>query len=176
MELFASELGAGISGHDAAYALLRYALRLSRGMDCPEICRVPGGKPGFVGRDDLFFSLSHTKTHVLVALSDHEVGADIETLRHVTDRLRSRLFTAAEQDAFDFFEGWTLREAVFKLTGAGSLTGMPLSRENGSITVPIPGVRCRNYDDIPGCACAVACREGAFPTHIEIVPPDAIWT
>ena len=173
MELFAAEMIPGMDGHETAYALLRYALRRTRGIACPEIRRSESGKPYFAGRSDLFFSLSHTKTHVLIALSEHEVGADIETCRPVTAKLRDRLFTPEEQGEFTFFEGWTLREAVFKLTGEGGLMTMPLKRAGSEILTPFPGVRCRSYDGIPGCAAAVVCREGDFPAEIEIVPADA---
>ena len=173
MELFAAEMIPGMSGHETAYALLRHVLHRTRGIACPEIRRSENGKPYFAGRSDLFFSLSHTRTHVLVALSEHEIGADIETHRPITAKLRDRLFTPEEQEAFTFFEGWTLREAVFKLTGEGGLMTMPLKRTETEILTPFPGVRCRSYDCVPGCTAAVACREGDFPEEIEIVPADA---
>lgn len=173
MELFAAKLAAGADSHAAAYALLRYALRRTRALPCPEILRNAGGKPRFAGRDDLFFSLSHTATHVLVALSDREVGADIETHRAVSPKLRDRLFTPEEQRDFAFFEAWTLREAVFKLTNEGWLMSMRLARVGGEVVTPFPGVRCRSYTGIPGCTAAVACREGTFPEKIEIVPTEA---
>lgn len=163
------------NGRAAAYALLRYALECVLGLPCPEICRTPGGKPYFVGRDDLFFSLSHTETHVLVVLSDRPVGADIQTHRAVTPQLRDRLFTPEEQHDFEFFEGWTLREALFKLTGEGWLMNMRLARENGNIVTPWPDVHCRTYDCIPGCTAAVACRESALPESVQLIPLDLFF-
>lgn len=172
MYLFAAQIPSGGNGHETAYALLRWAVRRTCGIPCPEICRSETGKPRFAGRDDLFFSLSHTRTHVLIALSDADVGVDLETRRSIPDALRDRLFTAQEQRDFDFFEGWTLREAVFKLTGRGGLMSMRLARTADGISTPFPDVRCHSYTDVPGCAAAAACREGDFPDGIEIVPTD----
>ena len=172
MYLFAAEIPSASDGHKTAHALLGWAVQRVRGVPCPEIRRSESGKPYFDGDSGLHFSLSHTKTHVLLALSEHDVGVDIETRREVPERLRNRLFTVQEQREFDFFEGWTLREAVFKLTGAGGLMTMRLTRNDGGIVTPFPGVRCRSYNDIPGCAAAVACREGNLPGKIELVPAD----
>ena len=53
---------------------------------------------------------------------------------------------------------------------------MRLARTDGGIVTPFPGVRCRNYSDVPGCAAAVACREGDFPDKIEIAAPELFFT
>lgn len=97
----------------------------------------------------------------------------MQTHRAVTPQLRDRLFTPEEQCNFEFFEAWTLREAVFKLTGEGWLMDMRLSLENGKIVTPWPDVRCRIYDSIPGCTAAVACRENDLPEQIQFVSLDA---
>ena len=172
--LLAAERPERVGGHDAAWALLRLAAARLGLAALPEIARAPGEKPRFAGRDDLFFSLSHTRTHVLCALADRDVGADVETRRTVPDRLRDRLFTTQEQRDFDFFEGWTLREAVYKLTGEGSLMHLRIMRSPLGVLTPFPGVRCRSYDDIPGCAAALATRDAELPARIELVPPAAI--
>ena len=87
MHIFVSDvrelLSAGESQSELARALLRYAVAEVWGCEMPETARDSRGKPFFVGTEDMHFSLSHTKTHVLAALSDHPVGADIETLREV---------------------------------------------------------------------------------------------
>jgi len=173
VRLFAAAIADGRTGHDTALALLRRAVREVWGCACPEIGKTAAGKPFFVGRPGMFCSISHTRTHVLVGLSSHPLGVDIETPRRLREGLRDRLFTPEEQRDFSFLEGWTLREAVYKLTGQGSLRTMRLAREGGEIVTPFPGVRCRVYADVPGCVASAACRRGQFPAHIEIVPADA---
>jgi len=175
MRLFAAAIADGRTGHDTALALLRRAVREVWGCDCPEIGKTPSGRPYFIGRPELFLSVSHARSHVLVGLSEAPLGVDAETRREVREKLRDRLFTPEELRDFDFFEGWTLREAVYKLTGSGSLMSMPLHRTpDGEIVTPFPGVRCRLYHDIPGCAAAVACVDGMFPEEIELVPEGGI--
>ena len=39
------------------------------------------GKPYLAGRDDLFFSLSHSGSIALCAVSDRELGADVQECR-----------------------------------------------------------------------------------------------
>lgn len=154
----------------AGYALVRYAARAVWG-ECPEIVRPERGKPFFdaAGR---FFSLSHTGARLLVGVSEHELGVDAERFREVRAGLRERIMSPGERGEFEFFELWTLREAVFKLTGRGALMSMELRRCGGEVITPFAGVRCRSYGDLPGCAAAAAAFEGDFPRKIENVPPE----
>ena len=92
------------------------------------ICRTPGGKPYFASRD-LFFSISHAKDTVAVALSDTPVGIDIEFIDGRRDilSLSRRFFAPDEHNAIsesnspldDFFALWTKKEALAKITGEG---------------------------------------------------------
>lgn len=93
------------------------------------ICRTPGGKPYFALRD-LFFSISHAKDTVAVALSDTPVGIDIEFIDERRDilSLSRRFFAPDEHKALsetagspldDFFALWTKKEALAKITGEG---------------------------------------------------------
>ena len=92
------------------------------------ICRTSGGKPYFASRD-LFFSISHAKDTVAVALSNTSVGIDIEFIDERRDILSlSRRFFAPDEHkaisesnspAEDFFSLWTKKEALAKITGEG---------------------------------------------------------
>jgi len=156
----------------AAYRLLEYAVGEVWGTECPEIVRASGGRPGFAG-GGRYFSLSHTGTRVLVGVSDSELGVDAERRRPLRARLERRIMSPAEREEFDFFELWTLREAVFKLTGRGTLMDMELRRAGGETLTPFEGVRCRSYDCLPGCAAAAASYEGDFPERIEQVAAES---
>jgi hypothetical protein len=73
--LLAAERPERVGGHDAAWALLRLAAARLGSPPCRRSRAPPGEKPrSRAGR--LFFSLSHTRTHVLCALADRDVGAD----------------------------------------------------------------------------------------------------
>ena len=90
----------------------------------------PHGKPEIVDFP-MYFSLSHSGDYVLCAVSDREVGADIQKLQAADfSKLASRFFTEAEYQALEkcvdeaerqklFFRLWTKKEAYGKLTGQG---------------------------------------------------------
>ncbi len=178
MRLFSAEVGRFCRDRGqisaAGYALVRFAAREVWG-ECPAIVRPERGRPFFdaAGR---FFSLSHTGARLLAGVSEHEVGVDAERFRPVRAGLRERIMSPEEREEFELFELWTLREAVFKLTGRGALMSMELRREHGEIVTPFAGVRCRSYGDLPGCAAAAAAFEGDFPGKIEIVPAERFLT
>lgn len=112
----------------AANVLLRYAAArmLGRPMRGVTTDRLPSGRPTLPGTG-LYASVSHTDGLCVCAVSDAPVGIDVEKLREAPLRVAKRVFSPGEQaqleDADDpartFFEIWTTRESVVKLTGAG---------------------------------------------------------
>ena len=164
------------AAHDCALRLLEYAVKREFGVAMPEIRLMEGGKPFFAGRDDIHFSYSHTRSHILCAVSSSPVGADIETRREVSDALLSRVMSTAERREFDFFEIWTLRESLYKLFGAGNLLSGGFSRSGDTIISSVPGVRCRVYDLVPGCTAAAASQAPVLPEDIIFVPAEEIFS
>lgn len=88
------------------------------------------GKP-YLREYPFFFNLSHSGTYAVCAVSDREVGVDIQqcTLADI-DRLAARFFSEREYSAMQecateegkrrlFFRLWTRKEAYGKLLGAG---------------------------------------------------------
>ena len=129
MELFWTQITdaqparpARTKAHGSAWgvSLLAYAVRAVWGIDLPETAELPGGKPYFPACPQLHFSVSHTRTAALVAVSAAPVGADVEQVRPLHPAMARRL---AQADCGDLqpFELWTLRESWFKLTGTGDL-------------------------------------------------------
>lgn len=97
-----------------AQDILRYAMKkLADIDDIPEIMRAENGKPSFAYDIGWHFSISHSKTRILVGVSKTELGVDIEDEREVRETIRERF----SSDEFNFFELWTLMEATYKLTG-----------------------------------------------------------
>ena len=97
---------------------------------CPEPLLFEYGKYGkpYLKNAAWHFSVSYTYGVCLIALSDDEIGADIERLRAAKPHVASRCFTDSEnryllQDMtlFDkrFYELWTQKEAYLKYTGEG---------------------------------------------------------
>jgi len=155
--------------------LLNIAVSETWGIERLEFEKTAGGKPYFPGGDRRFLSISHTATHVMVGVSDSELGVDIEAERPVRDGLAERLFSPEELRDLGFFGGWTVRESIFKLTGASSLYTLRLFVHGIDISCEVPGVKCRAYNDVAGCSAAAACYDGNFAPKIEIVPIKAIY-
>ena len=80
-----------------------------------------------------FFSISHCKEGIAVAVSEHETGIDIESrTRRISDGLAERVMNEQEQHHIAthpdpqtaFIELWTKKEAVLKLRGTGIIDDM----------------------------------------------------
>lgn len=91
------------------------------------------GKPFFLYNERLHFSLSHTKSHIAIALHNKPIGIDIENTRKCNLSLAKRYFHSEEysylsslpQEEQDqaFTKLWTLKEAFVKCTGEGIAGG-----------------------------------------------------
>lgn len=112
-----------------AGALLEAALA-ELGIRSPRLILKANGKPYLADRNDVFFNLSHSGTKVLCALSDHEIGCDVEQRRSAKLPLARRCFCAEEYQAILnerdsaardrlFYRFWTLKESFLKVTGLG---------------------------------------------------------
>jgi phosphopantetheine--protein transferase-like protein len=87
------------------------------------------GKPYFINFPHLHFSISHSSTHIALALDDKEIGIDIENLRTCNLNLAKRYFhqeeyeylLSIEEDKRNeaFTKIWTQKEAFVKCTGEG---------------------------------------------------------
>lgn len=122
----------------------------------------------------LHYSVSHSKTHVLCALSEAPVGVDTEAHRPFKQAYIERLCTPAELASLPFFDIWVLRESFFKLTGTGDLRSLRFYRRNGKIVPPEPGVFLKLYHDIEGSSVAAASFEDSFPDAIKQIPIEAL--
>lgn len=107
----------GKNGSEAAYALLGHAYRSEFHANPPPIEKTPNGKPFFPSSPDIHFSLSHSKTHVLCALSRRPVGADIESPRQISARAINYFCSPDELEMFDPLDLWVLKESYIKLIG-----------------------------------------------------------
>ena len=168
-----------------AYALLAYALKYDMKISTPPVfATLPGGKPFFLSLPDVHFSLSHTSSHVLCAVSRSPIGADVETLRDIDVKVIERVMSPSELTAFRragqpkdmFFDLWTLKESALKLDGEPgvSLRSLSFSLLSGSPSFDAGGLSCRLFRDIPGCTAAVCSHENELPEHIVEVPLSAL--
>ena len=78
------------------------------------------GKPYW--EDGPYFSISHCKQGIAVAIDDEPVGIDIETIRHADAELIARTMNEEERVGMDdrkFTRLWTQKEAIVKAQGVG---------------------------------------------------------
>ena len=87
------------------------------------------GKPYLTNYPDIHFNISHCDKAIAVAVSNHEVGIDVEGRRRFNESLLQRAMNDEEQAAIhkssdpemEFAKLWTRKEAYFKWTGTGIL-------------------------------------------------------
>lgn len=111
-----------------AGALLETALA-AEGVDDFTMAEEQNHKPCLAGRPALKFNLSHSGTKVLCALSDCDIGCDVEAVREIDMKIARRFFFAGEYEALLrcppgergelFFRFWTCKESFMKATGLG---------------------------------------------------------
>lgn len=112
-----------------AEVLLNVALK-EMGIENFQIEYRENSKPFIKGRDDVFFNLSHSESVVMCAVSEKEVGCDVEKVRDINMKTAKRFFSneeyqqimekETEEERIDtFFRLWTLKESFMKATGLG---------------------------------------------------------
>lgn len=100
------------------------------------------GKP-YVKGIPVHFNVSHSGDIAICAVSEHEIGIDIEKIRDIDQRITRRFATDDEKSYIDthangLFEIWTLKEAFFKCKG----TGLGPDIKSVSFTVKGDSVEC----------------------------------
>ena len=175
MELYLCEFDPHFSKReisDSTYALLRRIFIHRIGCSAPEILHAENGKPYFEGLP-CHFSVSHSGNLALIGISDGEIGVDIQL--HTSLKPNPRLFSENMLNEFGYYDGWALRESVYKLCGKGSLRGMEFSRENGLIIPPIENISCKLYHIRDSVSIAAASYEDEFPEEIIFIGQNAIY-
>lgn len=112
----------------ASYILLKNALKGSYGIDSSINLRYSEhGKPYLTDYENIFFNISHCKYGVVCAVSDYEIGVDIQDIRPFKENVPKKVFCIEEQELLDkatdknreFARIWSKKEAYFKMLGSG---------------------------------------------------------
>ena len=158
------------SGSEAVHALLKHVFRAEYGGNPPEIKKALYGKPYFPDLPEVHFSLSHTKTHVLCALSDNPVGCDIESPRRIGRPALKYFSSPAELTLFEPLDLWVLKESYVKLFGQtiAAMRSLSFSLDGKKIIVPDASVEARLYR-ICDCSAAVCSINAKIPDSIVLI-------
>ncbi len=95
-----------------------------------KIIRGENGKPYLAGGGGIYFNLSHSGEYVMCAVSDRDIGCDIQKITDTDYRIAERFFTLREYENIAgqkteeqrkdmFYRYWTLKESFLKATGKG---------------------------------------------------------
>ena len=151
-ERLAGQKGGKRDASLCAYALLRRAMQDHFGWEAlPEVAFGAHGKPYFPSCSDAFFSLSHSRGVVLLAVHDHSIGVDIERLRPVSERMRTR-FHASDEAAF--WQDWVQRESCCKRRGISAVA------LRGGEVPPLPDEHVFAFSPLPNYVAGVCTASG----------------
>ncbi len=158
-------------------ALVRFALKKYWNLTSEDyrIDRGEKGKPFIVGVENVFFNISHSGDYVVCAVSDREIGIDIEKRTKARMEVAGRFFHGEEvaqlkmleEDKQDqlFFNYWSVKESFLKYIGTGlarPLNSFIVSFSGGGVSLFERGNKLPLYvhacpvDD--GYACHVCCE------------------
>ena len=108
-----------------------------------EICKLTGlnnsslifganeyGKPFLLNCPDIHYNVSHSDEFIAIALSDSQVGIDVEFIKPIRIDIAEQFFSPDEVNyiksgikpddkIYRFFEIWTMKESFVKLKGMG---------------------------------------------------------
>ena len=95
----------------------------NKSVDLLKIEKSSNGKPFLINSiKPLYFNISHSRNYSVIAISDKDIGVDIELMRDFyNDAIVKKYFSEEEQNVVcknnNFLEIWTRKEAVVKLKG-----------------------------------------------------------
>lgn len=119
--------------HILAWSVLAIAYQAEIGKTVSEIKLYfsEKGKP-YLEENPFYFSLSHSGGRVLCAVSESEVGADVQQIKPVKDSFARRVLCEDERMLYKkhdnkplcFARLWTRKESYLKYTGEGIAAGL----------------------------------------------------
>ncbi len=89
-------------------------------------------KPGLKSDKELYFNISHSGDYVVLALSEAEVGCDVQQLKPYNPKVAKRHYCESEAKLIEntpdkddmFIRLWALKESVLKFSGEGISGGL----------------------------------------------------
>ncbi|MGN0542530.1 MAG: 4'-phosphopantetheinyl transferase family protein [Acutalibacteraceae bacterium] len=119
------------------------------------------GKP-YAENLPVFFSVSHSGDFAVCAVSEREIGIDIEKIRLIKLKTAERFAAPSELEYITeekrFFEIWTLKEAYFKCIGTGlgaDIKSVSFEICDGKIKCSQGGFNCMFYNISEEYLCSV---------------------
>lgn len=135
------------------------------------------GKP-YLASGAISFNLSHSGERVMCAVSDMEVGCDVQKIGEVNFKIADRFFSPSERRLLNsiedesekikmFYRLWTLKESYIKAVGTGLKT--PLKSFSVTTWTDVNGFYFKEYDISDGYAYAVCGKSPHFDERADLV-------
>lgn len=116
---------------------------IARLFDGAGLSHTDSGAP-FVAGSDRHISVSHGGGYAVVAVSDRNIGVDIEAPRAQLEKVR-RKFMREDDEAESLLHAWTAKEAAFKAAGNSCLTIHDITVKPTEALIPGLGSFAINY-------------------------------
>jgi 4'-phosphopantetheinyl transferase len=166
-----------------AYLILRYGLYCEYNIQAEPIFKYNEyHKPYLLGYPNIFFNLSHCKDGVICAISNKDIGCDIQDISEKSVVLSSNIFSKNELFSIStsndipkaFTLMWSVKESYFKLVGTGlantiNFTDFSKLQEDIPQTfnnILIYPFKCNN------CYISICCEDLSFNTKPKILKCD----
>lgn len=163
--------------------LLNFALN-KEGITNYTILKGEHGKP-FIENKNIFFNLSHSGKVCICAVSDKEIGCDVEKLGKANMKVAKRFFSPEEFKALEnadegekddlFFRIWTMKESFIKTVGTG--LGMALDSFSIDLSKDTPFIsystearafQLKEYNLFNDYKISLCALDGDFADAVEI--------
>ena len=118
------------------------------------------GKP-FIKNSKIYHNISHSHDYVITAISDKEIGIDIEKIRKTNSKTIERYATKKEKDYIlsskndiekRIFEIFSLKEAYYKMNGTSLDDALKTEFiiKNNKVSCSNKNIKSKLLDDIEG--------------------------
>lgn len=115
-----------------SYFMLKNALKKDFGLSKFSFIHSVNGKPYLKDNDYVFFNISHCEKGCVCAVSDREIGIDIQEIREFSERLAEKVCSEKELQKLEksknksrtFTKIWVKKESLIKMTGDGFSYGL----------------------------------------------------
>ena len=133
----------------ASYLLLWFALKQNNIIKNPPSFKYgANNKPYIAQNKNIFFNISHTSGCIICAISDDEIGADVEKIRPINLNISRKICTPSEQKLFNqssnksnfLLKIWTKKESYVKMK-----SGSIFSDYSKTDTTTLSNIYCFNH-------------------------------
>ena len=133
----------------ASYLLLWFSLKQNSLIkNAPYFTYSYNKKPYIAENKNIFFNISHTQGCVICAISDNEIGVDVEKVRPINLKISKKICTPSEQKLLDkssnklhfLLKMWTKKESYVKMKSGNIF--LNCSKIN---TISLSNIHCFNH-------------------------------